>query len=453
TSERSGWKHLYHYDKTGTLLTQVTDGPWEFRNLVRLGIVSPAGGEPAFVDLADYTRGDFLISSTGWWPDASRLSFTIQNRTQTWLDLCTVSPRGGTPTRLLRDATEAWIEAPSLFRVLRDGSFLLTSERSGWKHLYHYDKTGTLLTQVTDGPWEFRSLVRLDEDRSEIFFTCTADSPLATTLYAVNLDGSDLRQLTPNRGTHRTTISPGGAYIVDSWSTAHTPDRTLLRDRNGKILRTLDTNPVFDLDTWERGTLELLRIPASRTTDDDPIMLEAMFIYPPDFDPDRRYPVWFSTYAGPHAPTVRDSWAGGRAHDHMLTTSGFLVFRADPYSASGKGARSAWTAYKRLGVPEMEDINDLMEWLKAQPFVDPDRIGMSGFSYGGFITAYAMTHSTHFARGIAGGSVTDWRDYDTIYTERYMQTPQDNPEGYAATSVVAAAKNLHGTLLLTHGWM
>lgn len=420
---------------------------------VRLGIVNPAGGTPAFVDLTGYTRGGFVISSMGWWPDSSKAYFTIQNRTQTWLDLCTVSPKGGKPTRLLRDSTEAWVEAPSLFRVLDDGSFLITSERSGWKHLYHYDKNGTLITQITDGPWEFRGIVRLDQEKGEVFFNCTADSPIATGLYAVNLDGSNLRQLTPDRGTHRTSVSPGGSYIVDSWSNTNNPDTTVLRDNTGTLLRTLDTNPVFERDDWQLGTVEHLSIPASRSTEDEQITLEAMLIYPPDFDPDTRYPVWYSTYAGPHAPTVRDSWSGGRTADHMLATAGFLVFKGDPYSASGKGARSAWTAYKQLGVPEMEDINDLMEWLKAQPFVDASRIGMSGFSYGGFITSYAMTHSDHFTAGIAGGSVTSWADYDTIYTERFMDTPQENPDGYANTSVVVAAKNLHGKLLLIQGWM
>jgi dipeptidyl aminopeptidase/acylaminoacyl peptidase len=421
---------------------------------VRLGIVRAAGGEPAFIDLSGYTAGGFVVSSLGWWPDASKVYFTIQNRTQTWLDLCTAGPRGGKPTRLLRDQTEAWIEAPAFFRVLDDGGFLLSSERSGWQHLYRYDKDAKLVNQVTDGPWEFRGVERLDQERGEVYFNCTADSPIGSTLYAVNLDGSNLRQITAERGSHGVSISPGGSYIVDSWSSTDQPDRTVLRDATGSPVRTLDTNPVFELDDWELGQVELFSIPASRSTDAEPVTLEAMIVYPPDFDPARKYPVWYSTYAGPHAPTMRDAWSGGRTGDHMLAAAGFIVFKGDPYSASGKGARSAWTAYQRLGVPEMEDIDDMMVWLKSKPFVDGSRIGMSGFSYGGFMTAYAMTHSDHFAAGIAGGSVTNWADYDSIYTERYMLTPQENPDNYeTATSVVAGAKNLHGDLLLIHGWM
>jgi len=157
------------------------------------------------------------------------------------------------------------------------------------------------------------------------------------------------------------------------------------------------------------------------------------------------------TYGGPHSPTIRNSWNGGRAADQMLAQMGMLVFRCDPRSASGKGACSAWIAYKQLGVQELKDIEEAIEWLKHQPYVDDDRIGMSGHSYGGFMTAYALTHSKLFAGGIAGAPVTDWHLYDTIYTERYMDTPQNNPDGYEKTSVIKVAENLHGRLLIIHG--
>jgi dipeptidyl-peptidase-4 len=157
------------------------------------------------------------------------------------------------------------------------------------------------------------------------------------------------------------------------------------------------------------------------------------------------------TYGGPHSPSITDSWAGGRVRDEMLAQMGFVVFRADPRSASGKGECSTWTAYRQLGVPELKDIEAAIDWLKSHEFIDGQRIGMSGHSYGGFMTAYAMTHSKLFAAGIAGAPVTDWRNYDSIYTERYMNTPQENPDGYNETSVVRAARNLHGRLLLIHG--
>ena len=168
-------------------------------------------------------------------------------------------------------------------------------------------------------------------------------------------------------------------------------------------------------------------------------MLEAELILPPDLDAAKKYPVWFKTYAGPHAPTVSDSWGGGRMWDQALAHEGFVVFLMDPRSASGKGAISAWSAYKHLGVQELEDIKDAINWLKQKPYVDGSRIGMAGHSYGGYMTSYAMTHCDLFAAGIAGAPVTDWRDYDSIYTERYMGLPQDNLEGYNVSSVVRAA--------------
>src|SRR5262249_45313965 len=155
-------------------------------------------------------------------------------------------------------------------------------------------------------------------------------------------------------------------------------------------------------------------------------------------------PVWFMTYAGPHAPRISDSWGTGRLRNETLAQMGFIIFICDPRSASGKGACSTWTAYRQLGVQEMKDIECAIRWLSKHPYVDAGRIGMSGNSYGGFMTSYALTHSKLFAAGIAGAPVTDWRNYDSIYTERYMNTPQENPEGYKKTSVVRAADKLHG---------
>ena len=211
-------------------------------------------------------------------------------------------------------------------------------------------------------------------------------------------------------------------------------------------MRTVDSNPSHELKRLKFGPMERFQIQAR-----DGFLLEAELILPADLDPARSIPVWFKTYGGPHAPTVSDSWGGGRMWDHALASEGFVVFLMDPRSASGKGATSAWTAYKHLGVQELEDIKDAINWLKQKPYVDGSRIGMSGHSYGGYITSYAMTHTDLFAAGIAGAPVTDWRDYDSIYTERYMGLPQDNLDGYNVSSVVRAAGKLHGKLLILHG--
>jgi dipeptidyl-peptidase-4 len=205
---------------------------------------------------------------------------------------------------------------------------------------------------------------------------------------------------------------------------------------------------VYEREEYRFGRFEAVTVPMP-----DGFTLNGTLVYPPDFDPKKKYPVWVFIYAGPHMPTVREGWGGGRVMDQSLAASGIVVFRVDPRSASGKGAASAWTAYKQLGVQELKDLEAAVAWLGKKGWVDTSRVGISGHSYGGFMTAYALTHSKVFSAGIASGPVTDWHLYDTIYTERYMLTPKENPDGYERSSVVKAAKNLHGRLLIIHGMM
>ncbi len=413
---------------------------------VKLGIVSAAGGTTKWVPLEDYLPSSYLITRVGWFPDSRTLYFYLQNRIQTWLDVKTVSRQGQSVKTLFRETSPAWVNIPGKPTFLKDSSFLFFSERTGWKHLYWYDRSGKLKKQLTQGEWEVRRLSHVDESDKTLYVAGTKDTSIAEHLYRVSMDTNDVTKLTHQPGHHSVKVSPTGAYFVDTWSNATTPTRVVLRDTRGEQIRMLDTNPVYTTEEYRFGSYEQFQL---ETTDG--FLLEASLLKPANFDPAKQYPVWFMTYAGPHAPTIRDTWSGGRSRDHMLAEMGILVFRCDPRSASGKGACSAWTAYKQLGVIELSDIAEAIEWLKDEPFVDPNRIGMAGHSYGGFMTAYAMTHSQLFCAGISGAPVTDWRLYDSIYTERYMDLPQNNPEGYKKTSVVEAAKELHGKLLLLHG--
>jgi dipeptidyl aminopeptidase/acylaminoacyl peptidase len=415
--------------------------------LVRLGVVTVAGGESRWADLTKYSENATLVVRVGWAPDGD-VWFYVQDRAQTWLDVCTMSRDGGEVTRLFRETTKAWVDDPGAPTFLKDGSFLLALERTGWKHLYHFSRDGQLKGPLTSGDWEMRTLHVVDEENGWIYFSGTRDSHLGANLYRVKLDGSAPERLTRGDGDHRVSVSPKGNLFLDTWSDHRTPSQVRLYRGDGGPARTLDTNPVYLLEEYRRGSYELVHIPTP-----DGFVLEGSILKPPGFDPKRRYPVWFMTYGGPHAPTVHDSWGTGRLRDEMLAQMGYVVFRCDPRSASGKGACSTWTAYRRLGVQELKDIETAIGWLTKHPYIDADRIGMSGHSYGGFMTAYALTHSKLFAAGVAGAPVTDWHNYDSIYTERYMNTPQENPEGYRATSVVGAARNLHGKLLLVHGLM
>jgi dipeptidyl aminopeptidase/acylaminoacyl peptidase len=419
--------------------------------IVKLGVVSVAGGPVHWADLSNYSETGSIIDRAGWTPDGRTLTFYVQDRAQTWLDFCTAPAAGGSTTRLFRETTKAWVDNPGPPTYLADGSFVLPSERTGWKHLYHFDRTGHLRDTITSGAWEARALQRVDETGGWVYFTGTRDSPIAENLYRVHFDGSGLERLTPEPGDHQVSVSPKANLYIDTHGSHAIPTQVHLRSADGKPVRTLDTNPIYVLEEYRLGHFELVQIPLP-----DGFVLEGSLLTPPDFDPSRRYPVWFMTYGGPHAPTIRDNWYSGRgglAHDQMLAALGFVVFHCDPRSASGKGVCSAWTAYRRLGVGELKDIEAAIGWLTKHSSVDADRIGMSGHSYGGFMTSFALTHSKLFAAGIAGAPVTDWRYYDSIYTERYMNTPQENPEGYDLTSVVKAAGNLHGKLLIAHGIM
>jgi dipeptidyl aminopeptidase/acylaminoacyl peptidase len=414
---------------------------------VRMGIVASAGGPIQWADLSEYSPDSFLISEVGWWSDGSAAYCYVQDRAQTWLDLIKVTPEGQSAStrRLFRDATRTWIESPGPPHVLDDKTFLWLSERDGWKHLYHYDQRGNLKTQLTSGPWELRRVEHVDPKNGWIYFSATRDNPAGLNYYRLR-PGATMERLTEHPGSHNVAASPDGRLFISSWSDPRTPPQIRLYDSDGALVRTVDSNPSHELKRLRFGPRERFQIPAR-----DGFPLEAEIILPPDLTPGKKYPVWFTTYGGPHAPTVSDAWNGGRMWDHALAHEGFVVFHMDPRPASGKGAASAWTAYKHLGVQELEDIKTAINWLKERPFVDGARIGMSGHSYGGYMTSYAMTHCDLFAAGIAGAPVTDWRDYDSIYTERYMGLPQDNPDGYRVSSVVGAAGNLHGKLLILHG--
>ncbi|HLL74976.1 MAG TPA: S9 family peptidase, partial [Pyrinomonadaceae bacterium] len=417
--------------------------------IVKLGVVPVAGGETRWIDTSKYKPEDLLIVRVGWTPDGRRVMYQAQNREQTWLDLNLADPRDGKTATLFKETSKAWVEVIDPPTWLKDGSFVWQSERDGWRHLYHYSADGKLIRQITKGDWEVRSLEGVDEKTGRVFFTATEHSHIAPAIYSVGLDGTNLRRLTEPAGTHSAAFNPTFTMFVNRWSDVNTPAQVRLFDAEGKLVRVIDENRREALGQYKLGKPEFMQV---RTRDGFP--MEAMMIRPPDFDPAKKYPVVTFTYAGPHAPQVRNAWGGQTYLWHqMLAQKGYIIWVADNRTASGKGAQSAWQVYKNFGELELRDIEDGLSWLKSQPYVDGSRVGIWGWSYGGFMTSYALTHSKSFKVGIAGGSVTDWHDYDTIYTERYMQTPQNNPEGYRRSSPVHAAKDLHGKLLLLHGLM
>lgn len=414
--------------------------------VVQLGIVDAAGGATRWVDTYKYQPSDLLIVRVTWTPDGRKVVYQAQNREQTFLDV-NFAGDDGKSTTILHETSKAWVGINDNPNFLKDGSFLWQSERSGWNHFYHYSADGKLLGQVTDGRWEVSSFDGLDEAKGLLYFTATEHSPIAPQAYRIKLDGTALTRVTAGEGSHKVAISPDSKLFIDTWSDVNTPAQTRLYDVDGKLVRVIAENKVEALREYKLGASQLLQVKTR-----DGVEMEAMMIKPPDFDPQKKYPVLEFTYSGPHAPSVKNGWGGSAYMWHqMMAQKGYIIWICDNRTASGKSLESTWPVYKNFGELELRDLEDGIAWLKSQPYVDGSRIGIWGWSYGGFMTSYALTHSKTFKMGIAGGTVSDWRNYDSIYTERYMLTPQNNPEGYWKSSPVHYAKDLHGKLLLIHG--
>ena len=415
--------------------------------LVKLGVLPAVGGHVQWIDLSKYSAMEFLIVNVGWTPDSSRVVFQVQNREQSWLDLNIARP-DESPNTVLHETTRAWVDPIGAPIWLKDGSFLWLSDRSGFRHLYRYVHGGSP-ARVTTGDWDIRSFHGVDETGGWIYFSAAERSHIGVDVYRIKLDGSGLTRLSQRAGSHRASFSPGFAHYLDTWSDLHTPPHVRVHRADGGEVRVVHASKIPALAQLRLSKPELLQVKAR-----DGFVMEAMLLKPIDFDPARKYPVMQFTYGGPGAAMVRNGWLGQQGmYFQMLAQHGIVVWVCDNRLASGKGAQSQWPSYKNFGELELRDVEDGLAYLKQQPWVDAARIGIDGWSFGGFMVTYALTHSTSFAMGIGGGNVTDWRLYDSIYTERFMLMPQNNPEGYARSSALNAAKNLHGRILLIHGVM
>jgi dipeptidyl-peptidase-4 len=409
---------------------------------VKLFTVPASGGARVEIDTAR-TGGEILIVNVAW--NGAALTYQLQNREQTWLDLVSASAADGTAKTLIHETTKAWVDPLGPPVWLKDGSFLWQSERSGYRHIYHYAADGKLLGQVTNGDWEVRELH--GTDGQDVYFSGTERSPIGLDVYRVKLDGSGRTRISTAAGKHTATFNPSFSDFVDRWSDISTPDQVRVHRNDGAVLRVVEENKVAALGEYDLPRPELLQV---KTRDGFP--MEAMLIRPPHFDPAKKYPVYQFVYAGPGAQQVRNEWRGQfMLFNQLIAQEGALVWIVDNRSASGKGAVSRWPVYKNFGELELRDLEDSLTWLKSQPYVDGSRVLVNGWSYGGFMALYALTHSKSFSAGIAGGTVADWHNYDSIYTERYMLMPQNNPEGYRRSSPRFDLADLHGNLLLLHG--
>lgn len=436
--------------------------------VVRVAVAEAGGGSLTWVELDDYPEEDRLVVRASWHPSSRRLYLQVQDRRQTWLDLLEVDPASGKARRLFRETSPAWIEPLTEPVWLADDAFLWLSPRTGFVHLYlgttapnnkveteagdgqAPSVTGTVRwTALTRGPWEVRSLVGPDPAKRWVYFTATDSERLEEHLYRVPIAGGDAERITEAGSSHSVDFNSPRTYFFDTASSLTVPRSMTVRRADGQATHVL-APPWTDTVKYYR-TAEPKRI---TYTTRDGLQLDGWLIVPVDFDKERqpRYPVLCYVYGGPQAPVVRNRWGATTFLWHqMLAQNGVCVWMSDNRAATYRGLKYTWTVHRRLGEQELSDLEDSLDWLASRGWIDPQRIGMWGWSYGGYFTAYAMTHSKRFRLGISGAPVTDWRNYDAIYTERLMDLPQQNPDGYRAGSVVAAAAQLHGYLLLIHG--
>ena len=418
--------------------------------IVDIGAIEVASGAVKWFDVSDYPADDRLVVRVTWTPDSKEVFFQVQNREQTWLDMRAGDVASGKSRLVWRETSDCWVEAgPEPVWIADGASFLWLSERDGYKHLYRFGRSGEPQGRLTEGEWQAKELVSVDEEKGCAYVLSDKDSKIETHLYQVPLAGGDLQRITKGRGTHDVSMAPDHQSFVTKWSDAETPGCVYLRDLEDNQLRAIAESKPQMMRRFGVQFPEFLQV-ATR----DGFEMEAMLIKPKGFDPKKQYPVVQFTYSGPHAPRVRDRWGGRDFLWHnLLAQNGYVVFCCDNRSASGKGREFAKACWRKLGQSELQDLSDGVDWLIEQGVADPARVAIWGWSYGGYQTLYNLTHSKKWAAGVAVNPVTDWRLYDTIYTERYGGLPSNNAEGYEKGSVTNAAKDLHGKLMLIAGAM
>ncbi|AMV32959.1 Prolyl tripeptidyl peptidase precursor [Pirellula sp. SH-Sr6A] len=416
---------------------------------VSLHVVSLETGAIQDVPLSDYAQDDRLVVRVGWSHSSPNvLVYQIQNRIQSFLHVWSFDCDKSENRKWLEESSPAWVDVIEEPRWLPDGSFLwLSDSASGRRHLYRVMQGGEKLP-VTEGDWDIRELLWASEDRALV--TARRSGLANTDLLAIDLATKSITELGEPGGNHRVSVHPRGDFWFDTWSDNDTPGELWLCDREGKRLRYLGGVKKDRLEYVRSKHPELFSIPAR-----DGFAMQALLYKPSDWEARKvtgKMPVLIHVYGGPQAPTVENTWTHRSDLWHRwMAEQGIAVLLCDNRSALGRGNQDTWTIYQDMGRVELRDLEDAVKWLQGQSWVDAERIGMWGWSYGGYFTAYAMTHSKLFRAGVAGAPVTDWHNYDSIYTERYMSTPQLNPEGYRTSSAVGAAKHLQGRLMILHG--
>jgi dipeptidyl-peptidase-4 len=415
--------------------------------VVHIYVVSANGGSPRLMETG--SELDQYLPRVDWLRDSKRVAIQRLNRPQTQLDLLVADAKTGKSRVVLTEKDQYWINVGDELRFLSDNQrFLWSSERSGYRHLYLYNLDGTQVAQVTKGEWEVTGVNAIDEAGNSVYYTATEKSPLERHVYRVGLDGSGFARITKADGTHAATFSKDAKTLFETFSdTATLPQQNLLR-ADGTLVAAINENKVPELAEYHLSPVEFLTVRSH-----DGVSLNAMMIKPPDFNPVQKYPVLVYTYGGPHAQVVRNGWGGANYLWHeLMAQHGFIIFALDNRGSAGRGHLFEEYIHYRFGAQELSDQRDGVAWLKMQPYVDADRIGIWGWSYGGHMTLHAMFEDPEeFKVGFAGAPVSDWHYYDTVYTERYIGLLPQNAQSYKESSPVENAEKLRGKLLIAHG--
>ncbi|HUF28911.1 MAG TPA: DPP IV N-terminal domain-containing protein [Gemmatimonadaceae bacterium] len=404
--------------------------------------VDVRGGQP----FADDVVGHYVYR-VGWTPDGSELTFNRTNRRQNVMEFTACNPETGACRVIVREEWPAsWTTNSPSMQYLADGKrFLWTSERTGFRNLYLYDIGGTLLATLTSHPFDVGNTLDVDEKAGVVYYLArSGDNHMKMQLHRVGLDGRGDRRLTDPAFHHAVSLAPGGRHFVDVAQTHAVPPATRLVDADGRVVAELATSDLSRFEELGFRRVEMFTFTAA----DDTTVLHGLLHKPSTFDPSRRYPVLVSVYGGPGSNGARETFTT----PSPLTEYGFLVVQLDARSAGGRGKRFLDAIYLRLGRTEIDDMAAGLRSLRSRPYVDSTRVGIHGTSYGGYAAAMALLrYPDVFHAAVASSPVTDWRHYDTIYTERYMWTPQGNTAGYDAGSAMSYANELRGRLMLWFG--
>ena len=425
--------------------------------LVRLGVVAPDGTDLRWMDIGKET--DIYLPRVDWFPGSQFLAVQRQSRDQQTLELLKIHARSGEARVLLTETSDTWINLHNELRVLESRpQFIWGSERSGHAHLYLYDNDGRLLRQLTSGDWDVvdgararSALLHIDEEGDRLFVTGTLASPMERNIYEVSLSGNgEPRRISKDAGWHQADFADSGEFYVDSFNSTGTPPQLSLHRADGSRIDFIEENRLDETHPYHPyvANRPLTEFGTLRAEDGQPLYYR--MLKPAGFDADKRYPVIVFVYGGPMGQSVTDTWAAG--FNEILAREGFIVFTIDNRGTGFRGTAFDAPIFRRMGDIEVRDQMVGANYLKSLDFVDPARIGVWGWSYGGYMTLMSLFKQPDvFAAGVSGAPVTDWTLYDTHYTERYLGTPQGNPEGYEASGVFPYAKDLAAPLLLIHG--